>query len=93
MTRIAAKRIEVSDSFYGHNLAGMTVAEAKAALGKSHVTRIDWPHGTGYRIVAGRMHPIKSINEVEDEINARTVTLGPCFRCGCRECCCRGSTT
>lgn len=86
MSRGIAGRVEIA-SGDGVGLDGLTVTEAAMRLGQP-LNRKDWLYGRGYRIVEGRLRRIKSVNEIEDEINARPVTYGPCFRCGGRVCGC-----
>lgn len=71
----------------GVGLDGLTFTEAAIRLGQP-IGRKDWLYGRGYRLIEGRLRRIKSVNEIEDEISARSVTYGPCFRCGGRVCGC-----
>jgi hypothetical protein len=67
---------------------GCTIEQVGRALNKSRANAYGWLVSHGYRLRDGYARQIKTVNEIEDEINARSVNYGPCFRCGCRICGC-----
>jgi hypothetical protein len=72
---------------YGPDPLGIAGLPLDAALNRAGIKRHAM-YGRGYRVCDGIVHRIKTANEIEDEINARSVTYGPCFRCGGRVCGC-----
>ena len=84
---ITSMRVSLSESPLGE-FDGCTIEQVGRALNKSRANAYGWLVSHGYRLRDGIVRQIKTVNEIEDEINARPVTYGPCFRCGGRVCGC-----
>lgn len=70
---------------------GLGLNEVAQRIGKEKSAARAWLYHRGYSSRDGKtVRKLKTVTEIEDEINARSVTPGPCFKCGCRVCACGG---